>query len=82
MNRKTTTLCVLAAWAMATLVLPTPSYPSNAFSGFAEVFVCPKSRFLTAKHFYDLRSLDKMVLNSTTYTKTTKEAKGENTYGA
>ena len=72
MNRETTTLCVMATWAMATLVLPTPSYPSNAFSGFAEAFVCPKSRFSAAKVSYDLRSLDKMVLNSTTYTKRAK----------
>ena len=46
--------------------------PSNAFSGFAEAFVCLKSRFPTAKISYDLRSLDKMVLNSTTYTKRAK----------
>ena len=31
MNRKTTTLCVMAAWAIATLVLPTPSYSTTAF---------------------------------------------------
>lgn len=69
MNRKTTTLCVLAAWAMATLVLPTPSYPSNAFSGFAKALVCLKSRFSAEKVFYDLRSFGKMVVNSATCTK-------------
>ena len=69
MKRKTTTLCVLAVLAMATLALPTPSYPSNAFSDFAEVLVCLKSRFSAAKIFYDLgldlSSFDKMVINST-----------------
>ena len=69
MNRETTTLCVLAAWAMATLALPTPSYSSNAFSGFAEVLVCLKFPFPAAKVFYDLRSFGKMVVNSTKYTK-------------
>ena len=69
MNGKTTTLCVMAVWAMAILALPTPSYPGNTFSGFAEAFVCPKSRFSAAKVSYDLSSFDKMVLNSTTYTK-------------
>ena len=72
MNRETTTLCVMAVLAMATLALPTPSYPSNAFSGFAEVLVCLKSRSSAAKVFYDLRSdlcsFDKMVVNSTTAT--------------
>ena len=72
MNRITTTLCVMAVLAMATLASPTPSYPSNAFSGFAEAFVCPKSRSPAAKVFYDLRldlsSLDKMIVNSTTAT--------------
>ena len=72
MNRITTTLCVMAVLAMATLALPTPSYPSNAFSGFAEAFVCPKSRFSAAKVSYDLSSLDKMVVNSTTCIKRTK----------
>ena len=72
MNRETTTLCVMATWAMATLALPTPSYPSNAFSGFAEAFVCPKSRFSAAKISYDLSSFDKMVVNSPTCTKHTK----------
>ena len=72
MNRETITLCVRATWAMATLALPTPSYPSNAFSGFAEAFVCPKSRFFAATIFYDLRSFDKMVVNSTTCTKRAK----------
>ena len=51
MNRETTTLCVMAVLAMATLVLPTSSYPSNAFSGFAEVLVCLKSRFPAARIF-------------------------------
>ena len=73
MNRKTTTLCVMAGLAMATLALPTPSYPGNAFSGFAEVPVRLKSRFPAAKVSYDLRldlsSFDKMVVNSTTCTK-------------
>ena len=72
MNREMTTLCVMAGLAMATLALPTPSYPSNAFSGFAEAFVCPKSRSSAAKVFYDLRSglssFDKMVVNSATAT--------------
>ena len=48
---------------------PTPSYPSSAFSNFAEAFVCPKSRFPTAEISYDLGSLDKMVVNSITCTK-------------
>ena len=65
MNRETTTLCVMAVLAMATLALPTPSYPSNAFSGFAKALVCLKSRFPAAKVFYELRSFDKMVMNST-----------------
>ena len=43
--------------------------PSNAFSGFAEVLVCLKSRFSAAKISYDLRSFDKMVVNSPKYTK-------------
>ena len=68
MNRITTTLCVMAVLAMATLALPTPSYPGNAFSGFAEAFVCPKSRFSAAKVSYDLSSFDKMVVNSATAT--------------
>lgn len=55
MNRETTTLCVMAVLAMATLALPTPSYPSNVFSGFAEAFVCPKSRFSAVTIFNDLR---------------------------
>lgn len=53
-------------------VSATPSYSSNAFSGFAEVPVCLKSRFSAARIFYDLRldlsSLNKMVVNSTTAT--------------
>ena len=53
-------------------VSTTPNYPSNAFSGFAEAFVCPKSRFPAAKVSYDLRSglssFDKMVVNSATAT--------------
>ena len=65
MNRETTTLCVMAVLAMATLALPMPSYPSNAFSGFAEAFVCLKSRSPTAKISYDLGSFDKIVVNST-----------------
>ena len=69
MNRITTTLCVMAVLAMATLALPTPSYPSNAFSGFAEALVCPKTRSPTAKISYDLGSFDKMVVNSTAYNK-------------
>ena len=68
MNRITTTLCVMAVLAMATLALPAPSYPSNAFSGFAEVLVCLKSRSSAEKVFYDLRSFGKMVVNSTTAT--------------
>ena len=72
MNRETITLCVRATWAMAALALPTPSYPSNAFSGFAEAFVCPKSRFSAAKISYDLSSLDKMVVNSKTCIKHAK----------
>ena len=43
--------------------------PSNAFSGFAEAFVCLKSRFSAAKVSYDLSSFDKMVVNSITCTK-------------
>ena len=65
MNRITTTLCVMAVLAMATLALPTPSYPSNALSGFAEVPVCLKPRFSAATIFNDLSSFDKMVMNST-----------------
>ena len=72
MNRETTTLCVMAGLAMATLALPTPSYPGNAFSGFAEAFVCPKSRFSAAKVSYDLSSFDKMVVNSIACTKHAK----------
>ena len=53
-------------------VSATPSYPSNAFSGFAEVPVCLKSRFSAAKISYDLSSLDKMVVNSTTCIKHAK----------
>ena len=49
-----------------------PSYPSNAFSNFAEVLVCLKSRFPAAKVFCDLRSLGKMVVNSTTCTNRAK----------
>ena len=48
MNRKTTTHCAIAVLAMATLALPKPSYPSNVFSGFAEVPVCLKLRFSAA----------------------------------
>ena len=51
---------------------PTPSYPSNVFSGFAEAFVCPRTRSPTAKIFYDLRPFDKMVVNSTTCIKHAK----------
>lgn len=51
---------------------PTPSYPSSATSCFAEVPVCLKPRSPAAKIFYDLRSLDKMVVNSTTCTKRAK----------
>ena len=72
MNRNKTTLCVMAGLAMATLALPTPSYPSNAPSGFAENLVCLKSRFPTAKLFYDLRLFDKMIVNSTTCTNRAK----------
>ena len=72
MNRETTTLCVMAVLAMATLALPTPSYPNNAFSGFAEAFVCPKSRFSATTIFNDLSSFDKMVVNSTTCTNALK----------
>ena len=68
MNRETTTLCVMAGLAMATLALPTPSYPGNAFSGFAVAFVCPKFRFSAAKVSYNLSSFDKMVVNSAKYT--------------
>ena len=42
--------------------------PSNAFSGFAEVLVCLKSRFSVVTIFNDLSSFDKMVVNSTTCT--------------
>ena len=53
-------------------VSTTRGYPSNALSGFAEAFVCPKSRFPTAEVSYDLRSdlcsFDKMVVNSATAT--------------
>ena len=55
MNRKTTTLYVLVVLAMVTLALPTPSYPSNAFSGFAEGRVCLKSRSSAARISHDLR---------------------------
>ena len=72
MNRITTTLCVMAVLAMATLALPTPSYPSNAFSGFAEIPVCLKSRSSATTIFNDLSSFDKMVVNSTTCTKRAK----------
>ena len=72
MNRETTILCVMATWAMATLALPTPSYPSNAFSGFAEGRVCLKSRSSATTIFNDLSSFDKMVVNSTTCTKRAK----------
>ena len=72
MNRKTTPLCVTAGLAMATLALPTPSYPSNVFSGFAEVLVCLKSRFSVVTIFNDLSSFDKMVVNSMTCTKHAK----------
>ena len=50
-------------------VSTTRGHPSNAFSGFAEAFVCPKSRFSAAKVSYDLSSFDKMVVNSPKYTK-------------
>ena len=50
----------------------TRGYPSNALSGFAEVLVYIKPRFSAARIFYDLRSLDKMVVNSTTCTKRAK----------
>ena len=76
MNRETITLCVRATWAMATLALPAPSYPSNAPSGFAEVPVCLKPRSPAAKVSYDLRSglssFDKLVVNSTTCIKHAK----------
>ena len=72
MNRKTTTPCVMGVLAMATLALPTPSYPSNAFSGFAEGRVCLKSRSSATTIFNDLSSFDKMVVNSTTCTKRAK----------
>lgn len=49
-------------------VSTTPSNQSNTPSGFAEVPVCLKPRPPTAKTFYDLRSFDKMVVNSTTAT--------------
>ena len=53
-------------------VSTTRGHPSNAFSGFAEVPVCLKSRFSAARIFYDLRldlsSFDKMVVNSAKYT--------------
>ena len=69
MNRETTTLCVMAVLAMATLALPTPNYPSNAFSSVAEVLVCLKPRSLAAAEVsYNLSSFDKMVMNSTTCT--------------
>ncbi len=55
MNRITTTLCVMAVLAMATLALPTPNYPSNAFSSVAEVLVCLKSSFYAARISHDLR---------------------------
>ena len=72
MNRKTTTLGVMVVLAMVTLALPKPSYPSNVFSGFAEVPVCLKLRFSAATIFDDLSSLDKMVVNSTTCTNRAK----------
>ena len=50
-------------------VSTTRVYPSNAFSGFAEAFVCPKTRSPAAKVSYDLSSFDKMVVNSITCTK-------------
>ena len=53
-------------------VSTTPNYPSTAFSGFAEVPVCLKHRPPAATIFYDLRSFDKMVVNSTTCTKHAK----------
>ena len=46
----------------------TPSYPSNALSGFAEAFVCLKSRFSAITIFNDLSSFDKMIVNSATCT--------------
>ena len=51
---------------------PTPSYPSNVFSGFAEVPVCLKLRFSAATIFNDLSLFDKMVVNSTTCTNRAK----------
>ena len=53
-------------------VSTTPSNQSNTPSGFAEVPACLKPRSPTAKDFYDLRSFDKMVVNSTTCTKRVK----------
>jgi len=53
-------------------VSTTPSNQSNTPSGFAEVPACLKPRPPTAKIFYDLRSLDKMVVNSKTCTKRVK----------
>lgn len=53
-------------------VSTTPSNQSNTPSGFAEVLVCLKSRSPAARIFYDLRSLDKMVVNSTICTKRVK----------
>ena len=49
-----------------------PSYPSIAFSGFAEVPVCLKSRFSVVTIFNDLSSFDKMVVNSIACTKHAK----------
>ena len=53
-------------------VSTTRVYPSNALSGFAEALVCPKSRFSTARIFYDLSLFDKMIVNSATCTKLAK----------
>ena len=53
-------------------VSTTPSNQSNTPSGFAEVPVCLKPRSPAAKIFYDLRSLDKMVVNTKTCTKRAK----------
>ena len=55
MNRETTTLCVMVVLAMATLALPTPNYPSNAFSSVAEGRVCLKFRSSAARISHDLR---------------------------
>ena len=53
-------------------VSTTPSNQSSTPSGFAKVPVCLKPRPPAAKTVYDSRSLDKMVVNSTTCTKRAK----------